>query len=230
MKCVILQPSYIPWRGFFHQIAKADVFIFYDDVQYDKRGWRNRNRIKTAHGPQWLTIPVSASGVQQEGTPINQIKIQNETAWQEEHWKTIEQAYAKAPYFDQYAYMLYEFYKRRTNYLVDFTVATTVALASILGLTDTRFIRSSSLDGIEGTKTERLINILTKLGADHYITGPSAENYIDHKQFDDRGIQLEFMEYNYPDYQQLHGDFEPQVSIIDLMFMQGSRALDFILV
>lgn len=230
MKCVILQPSYIPWRGFFHQIAKADVFIFYDDVQYDKRGWRNRNRIKTAHGPQWLTIPVSASGVQQEGTPINQIKIQNETAWQEEHWKTIEQAYAKAPYFDQYAYMLYEFYKRRTNYLADFTVATTVALASILGLTDTRFIRSSSLDGIEGTKTERLINILTKLGADHYITGPSAENYIDHKQFDDRGIQLEFMEYNYPDYQQLHGDFEPQVSIIDLMFMQGSRALDFILV
>lgn len=230
MKCVILQPSYIPWRGFFHQIAKADVFIFYDDVQYDKRGWRNRNRIKTAHGPQWLTIPVSASGVQQEGTPINQIKIQNETAWQEEHWKTIEQAYAKAPYFDQYAYMLYEFYKRRTNYLADFTVATTVALASILGLTDTRFIRSSSLDGIEGTKTERLINILTMLGADHYITGPSAENYIDHKQFDDRGIQLEFMEYNYPDYQQLHGDFEPQVSIIDLMFMQGSRALDFILV
>ncbi len=230
MKCVILQPSYIPWRGFFHQIAKADVFIFYDDVQYDKRGWRNRNRIKTAHGPQWLTIPVSASGVQQEGTPINQIKIQNETAWQEEHWKTIEQAYAKAPYFDQYAYMLYEFYKRRTNYLADFTVATTVALASILGLTGTRFIRSSSLDGIEGTKTERLINILTKLGADHYITGPSAENYIDHKQFDDRGIQLEFMEYNYPDYQQLHGDFEPQVSIIDLMFMQGSRALDFILV
>ncbi len=230
MKCVILQPSYIPWRGFFHQIAKADVFIFYDDVQYDKRGWRNRNTIKTAHGTQWLTIPVSASGVQQEGTPINQIKIQNETAWQEDHWKTIEQAYAKAPYFDQYAYMLYEFYKHRTNYLADFTVATTVALASILGLTDTRFIRSSSLDGVEGTKTERLINILTMLGADHYITGPSAENYIDHKQFDDRGIQLEFMEYNYPDYQQLHGDFEPQVSIIDLMFMQGSRALDFILV
>src|SRR6267154_6293222 len=103
MKAVILQPSYIPWRGVFDQIDRADVFIFYDDVQYDKRGWRNRNQIKTAQGKQWLSIPVYSKGSQTENIPINQIRIVWDSPWNQDHWKAIRHAYARAPYFSRYA-------------------------------------------------------------------------------------------------------------------------------
>ena len=106
MKCVILQPSYIPWRGYFDQIYKADVFVFYDDVQYDKRGWRNRNRIKTDRGTRWLTIPVYNKGTYQNRIPINKIRVNREQNWGKTHWGMIRQFYLKAPYFDRYAEML----------------------------------------------------------------------------------------------------------------------------
>ena len=106
MKCVILQPSYIPWRGYFHQIQKADIFVFLDDVQFDRRGWRNRNRIKTAKGTHWLTIPVLSKNHQSDGTPINQIPICWDRPWNSNHWSTLRHAYAKAPYFDDYAPLL----------------------------------------------------------------------------------------------------------------------------
>src|SRR6185295_8342348 len=106
MKCVINQPNYIPWRGYFHQIKKADVFVFYDDVQFDKHGWRNRNRIKTSNGPVWLTIPVASRGNVVHHTPINAIEILWDKPWNEKHWATLRQAYAKAPYFARYAPLL----------------------------------------------------------------------------------------------------------------------------
>src|SRR5580704_10335269 len=103
MTCVVLQPSYIPWRGYFHQIQKADVFVFYDDVQYDRDGWRNRNRIMGPHGPQWLTIPVSRKGSVVNRTPIASIAINWDTEWNTRHWKTLQQVYARAPYFRECA-------------------------------------------------------------------------------------------------------------------------------
>ena len=103
MKCAILQPSYIPWRGYFHQIQKADVFVFYDDVQYDKHGWRNRNRIKTAGGTQWLTIPVQKKGNVAEAREIREIEISWDRPWNRKHLSTLVQSYAKAPCFDKYA-------------------------------------------------------------------------------------------------------------------------------
>ena len=227
MKCVILQPSYIPWRGYFHQIEKADLFVFYDDVQYDRRGWRNRNKIKTAQGPKWLSIPVYARGVQQSKTAINEIQIVYDDDWNEAHWKTIELAYQKAPFFDNYAYLINEFYQRRPAYLADFTIETTIALAYQLGINNTDFIRSSILK-VEGSKTERLINILQKVGATHYISGPSAREYIDEVKFKNEGITLEYMAYDYREYHQLYPPFDPQVSILDLLFMTGPQALSYI--
>src|SRR5262245_49386742 len=110
-KCVILQPSYIPWRGFFHQIQKTDLFLFYDDVQYDVGGWRNRNRVKTARGTQWLTIPVRAAGHLVKRTPIEQIRICRDRPWERKHWSTICGAYSKAPFFARYAPLLESFYQ-----------------------------------------------------------------------------------------------------------------------
>jgi hypothetical protein len=225
--CVILQPSYIPWRGYFHQIIKSDIFVFYDDVQYDKRGWRNRNRIKTPRGTQWLTIPVHSHGAQIDHIPINHIRISWDRPWNEEHWRTIEYAYRKAPYFSKYAPSIHEFFTIHVELLADFTIETTIRLARLLDITHTRFIRSSSLE-VEGRKTDRLINILKVLDADHYISGPSARDYIEPQKFEKAGIDLEFMEYNYPEYPQLYPPYDPQVSILDLLFNTGPEAVQYI--
>ena len=225
--CVILQPSYIPWRGYFHQIVKADIFVFYDDVQYDKRGWRNRNRIKTPQGTRWLTIPVHSHAAQIEHIPINQICISWERPWNEEHWWTIEYAYHKAPFFSTYAAAIHDLYTYHPELLADFTIESTVRLSQLLGITRTRFVRSSSL-AVEGRKTDRLVNILMLLEADHYISGPSARDYIEPDKFKTAGIDLEFMEYNYPEYPQLYPPYDPQVSILDLLFNTGLEASKYI--
>jgi hypothetical protein len=228
MKAVILQPSYVPWRGYFHQILKADVFVFYDDVQYDKRGWRNRNQIKTAQGKQWLTIPVHSRSSQIEHIPINQIKIAWDEPWNQVHWRTLQHAYARAPFFSEYAPLLEKFYGQHDEYLADFTIELTIALVSLIGEQHKRFVRASSLKA-EGTKTNRLVSIMKAIGADHYISGPSAQTYIEPEKFKEAGIGLEYMTYNYPEYPQLYPPYDPQVSLLDLLFMTGSQALRYII-
>ena len=228
MNVVILQPSYIPWRGYFDQIGRADLFVFYDDVQYDKRGWRNRNQIKTPRGRQWLTVPVYSRGAQTQNIPIHQIRIVWENPWNEIHLKAIQQSYSKAPHFDRYRSLLETFYRRRDEFLADFTINFTIALARELGNTQTRFLRSSEIAGINGQKTERLIQILQAVGATHYISGPAAQDYIEPESFDRAGITLEYMQYKYPEYPQLYPPFDPQVSILDLLFMTGPGAPQYI--
>jgi hypothetical protein len=227
MKCVILQPSYIPWRGYFDQINQADVFVFYDDVQYDKHGWRNRNQIKTAQGKQWLTIPVHSGGVTVESIPIHQVAIDWHTAWNKAHWKALTFAYAHAPFFHTYAPLLESFYQRHDEFLSNFTIDLTIALAGELGIRHTRFLRSSELHA-SGQKTGRLIQILTEVGATHYLSGPSARDYIEADQFEKAGITLEYIQYAYPEYLQLYPPYDPQVSILDLLFMTGREALTYI--
>ena len=229
MKVVILQPSYIPWRGYFDQICRADLFIFYDDVQYDKRGWRNRNQIKTPKGKQWLTIPVNSRGAQTENIPINQIRMVWDHKWCQNHLKALQHSYSKAPHFGQYASLLERFYQRRDEFLADFTIDFTIALTHELGNAHTRFMRSSELAGIDGQKTDRLIQILQSVGGTHYMSGPSARDYIEKEKFELAGITLEYMEYNYPEYPQLYPPFDPYVSILDLLFMTGSDAPNYIL-
>jgi hypothetical protein len=227
MKCVILQPSYIPWRGYFDQVNRADVFVFYDDVQYDKHGWRNRNQIKTSRGRQWLTIPVHSCGVVEKSIPINRVEIDWSRSWSESHWKALTYAYGRAPFFHKYAPLLEAFYQRRDVLLADFTIELTIALARQLGISHTRFLRSSELRA-GGQKTDRLVQLLTQVGADHYISGPSAKDYLESDKLASAGITLEYMDYNYPEYPQLYPPFDPNVSILDLLYMIGPDAMEYI--
>ena len=227
MNCVILQPSYIPWRGYFDQINRADVFVFYDDVQYDKHGWRNRNQIKTAQGRQWLTIPVHSHKVIENSFSIRQVEIDWSRPWNITHWKALTFAYGRAPYFHAYTSLLESFYQRHDNFLADFTIDLTVALAKEIGIHHTRFVRSSEMI-LNGRKTDRLVQILTRLGADNYISGPSARDYLEEDKLASVGITLEFMDYNYPEYPQLYPPFDPFVSILDLLFMTGPDASKYI--
>ena len=226
MKCVILQPSYIPWRGYFDQIRQADVFVFYDDVKYDKNGWRNRNRIKTKDGLQWLTIPVFNKGVEENHTPINAIPINWSQNWHHKHWNAIRLAYSKAPYFKTYEDIFAEFFERHDQFLSDFTIDLTITISQLLGI-NTKFLCASKLPNITGSKTERLIRILTQIGATSYLSGPSAESYLEPERFVEAGIDLSFINYQYPPYEQLYPPYESQVSIIDLLFMEGPHALDY---
>ena len=227
MNVVILQPSYIPWRGYFDQIRRAELFIFYDDVQYDKHGWRNRNQIKTAQGKQWLTIPVHSQGVT-DGIVIKDVRIDWSKRWAKNHLKALTFAYNKAPCFKEYLPLLESFYSRRDECLADFTIETTISLSRELGITSTRFLRSSELLGITGVKTERLIQILKQVGATHYISGPSARDYIEQEKFDEAGISLEYIEYNYPEYSQLYPPFDSYVTVLDLLFMTGKEATKYL--
>ena len=227
MKCVINQPNYIPWRGYFHQIQKADVFVFYDDVQYDKHGWRNRNRIKTSNGTVWLTIPVKKKGAVQNHTPINEIYIDWSRDWLRKHWRTIEQAYDKAPFYELYMSFLKNTYDRHFDKLADLTIELTILIAKALGIAQTKFISSSSLN-VSGTKTGRLLEILKQVGATHYISGPAAKNYLDEAKLLNAGISIEYMVYQYPIYPQLYPPYDPQVSILDLLFMKGPESAKYI--
>jgi hypothetical protein len=227
MRCVVLQPSYIPWRGYFHQIRKADVFVFYDDVQYDRGGWRNRNRIKTPGGSRWLTVPVHSRGHQFNNTPISEIRLACGTPAGLNHWRVIEAAYRSAPHFERYEPLVRRFYERDDEYLADFTIATTIELAKALGVGETRFVRSSSL-GIGGTRNERLMGLLKEVGATHYISGPSAKSYLDEDLFRESDVVLEYMDYKYPEYPQLHSAYDEFVSILDLLFMTGPEAAGYI--
>src|SRR5262249_9790270 len=145
MIAAIVQPSYLPWRGFFDLIHRSDVFVFYDDVQYDKHGWRNRNRIKTANGTQWITIPVGSKGNVSGGLLLMDARVQWTQDWARKHAMTIRQSYGKAPFYADYAAMIDGFFAQRPDRLVEFTIDTTVALANALGITRTRFLRSSEL-------------------------------------------------------------------------------------
>ena len=226
MKCVILQPSFIAWRGYHHQVHRADHFVFYDDVQYDKHGWRNRNRVKTANGTTWLTVPVHAKGAIDQGREIREITIDWTARFAEKHLATIRQAYRKAPFYDRYVGILEKAYEARPEHLADLTIGLTEAIARELG-SKTHFHRSSQMR-IGGAPTERLVNIVKSLGCDHYISGPSAKDYVEEDLFAKAGIKLEYQTYDYPEYPQLHPPYDPQVSILDLLFMTGPEAPRYI--
>lgn len=223
MNVVILQPSYIPWRGYFDQVRRADLFIFYDDIQYDKHGWRNRNQIKTHQGKQWITIPVHSKGVTQ-GVPIKDVRIDWSKPWAKSHLKSLTISYAKAPFFKDYQPLLESIYGRTDELLADFTIQTSIMLARELGFTATRFLRSSELTGIDGQKTDRVLSVLKQVGATHYLCGPSASTYMEPDKFAEAGITFEYMQYAYPEYPQLHPPYDPYVSIVDLLFMVGADA------
>ncbi len=225
-RCVIVQPSYIPWRGYFDLIHRADVFVFYDDVQYDKEGWRNRNRVKSPRGTTWLTIPVKSHGVVTRQIPINRVEIADDR-WAQNHLQTLTRLYGVAPHFEEHRTWLEGMYASPPRQLAEFTIPSTMAIAARLGITSTTFVRSSELS-VKGRRTDRLVSVLQKVGGTHYLSGPSARHYLEVEKLKTAGITLEWMSYDYPEYPQLYPPYDPYVTVLDLMFMTGSTAPDYI--
>lgn len=222
MRVVILQPSFLPWLGYFDQMSKCDVFVIYDDVQYDKNGWRNRNRIKTPQGPQWLTVPVLIKG---RDFPLNRdVEINNTTTWHVKQMKSIAQNYGRAPYFHRYAGAFETVMRRSWRFLIDLNLELLYLLMQQLGLTKNIHL-SSDLKIPKSGKTQRLIDICHFLGADSLLEGDAGRSYIDESRFKEAGIRIDFHAYQHPVYQQLYGEFVPFMSTIDLLFNHGSEAL-----
>jgi hypothetical protein len=218
---VVIQPGYLPWLGFFDQLRRADVFVYYDDVQYDKHGWRNRNRIKTQHGLIWLTVPVRHGGL--GGPRLIDIEIDQRTPWARKHVESVRQAYARARFTPRYLPALGELLHRRWDRLVDLDIACVDFMAEAFGLRR-RIVRSSAL-GIEGTRSGRLVNICRHLGASTYLSGDAAQDYLDVPLFERHGIAVEWQRFAHPTYPQLHGPFVPYVSALDLLLNCGDEAL-----
>jgi WbqC-like protein family len=215
MRAVVLQSNYLPWKGYFDLIQSADVFVYYDEVQYTKNDWRNRNRICSKNGLQWLTIPISRDAVKLK---ISEVRLP-ETRWQEDHFKTLYQTYRPARCFHQIESLLRDFYQTRTwTLLSELNRHCTESIARLLGLT-TRFFDSKNFQLSEG-RVERLVSLLQQIGATEYLSGPSAREYLAGSEglFAAAGIRLLFKSYEgYPEYPQLHAPFEPAVSVIDLL-------------
>lgn len=223
-KIAILQSNYIPWKGVFDLINQVDTFVFLEDVQFTKRDWRTRNKIKTPNGEIWLSVPVKKAP---RNTKIYEINISNETDWQKEHYKKIKYSYSKSPYFNEYKWILDEIYLAKQWFnLSEFNIFTTKLISHVLGI-KTKFINSLDL-GVEGTKDDKLIGICKKLGGTFYLSGPSAKSYIIPDKFKKERIRLAYIVYDYPEYPQLYGEFTHFVSILDVIFHCGSDAYKYI--
>jgi len=217
---VVLQPGYLPWLGFFEQMLRADIFVYYDDVQYDKHGWRNRNRIKTPAGPLWLTVPVRHGGL---GKPrILDIEIDASAQWVRKHVGSLRQYYRSAPFADRYLPDLEELLQQPWTRLVDLDLAVAAKLAEWFAIT-TPTIRSSAL-GIDGERSDRLVRLCRHFGATQYLSGSAARSYLDVALFERHGIEVVWQDYRHPAYPQLHGNFIPYLSAIDLLLNCGPES------
>lgn len=222
-KTAIIQSNYIPWKGYFDMINMVDEFILYDEVQYTKNDWRNRNKIKTSQGVQWLTIPARQENLEQK---INETKI-TDKKWNIKHWRTITQNYSKAKYFKEYKDIFEELYLGcEEEYLSQINYKFIVAICKILGIT-TKIRWSSEFELISG-QTEKLVGICKDCNANVYISGPAAQNYFDEELARKENIQVEWMDYSgYKEYEQMFLPFEHGVSILDLVFNEGPKAKEF---
>jgi hypothetical protein len=228
-RAAILQSAYIPWKGYFDIIGLSDEFILYDDVQYTKETWRNRNRVKTPHGTIWLTIPVVSKG--KFGQPIRDVKIAD-PRWARNHWKMIRQDYMRAAHFDQVAPVLEDLYLRAASetFLSRVNELFIRAVSALLGIAS-RITRSMDYE-LKGDRVERLVHLCEQVGAREYLSGPSARAYLQEERFVEKGITVRWMDYSgYPPYQQLHGPpFVHEVTILDLLLNEGpEKAKRFLL-
>lgn len=223
-KIAILQSNYIPWKGVFDMINQVDIFVFHEDVQYTKGDWRNRNQIKTPNGLEWLTVPVKKAPTESK---IFEIEIANEINWQRNHYNKIRQNYSKAPFFKEYHFILEDIYlKNKWTNLSQFNIYTTKLIANVLGI-KTKFIDSIELK-TTGVKDDKVIDICKELNATHYLSGPAAKEYITEDKFRNANIGLGYIKYEYPEYNQLHGDFNHYVSVLDVIFNCGKDSPKYI--
>lgn len=225
-KVAIVQSNYIPWKGYFDLINLSDEFILFDNVQYTRRDWRNRNRIKVHDGAAWLTIPVTVKGKYFQRICDTEI---SDHQWGKTHWGTIRHNYAKARYFKEYADFFEKLYIESSSlfFLSQINFYFLSEICHLLGI-HTRITRSTDYNLMQG-QTERLISLCQQVEATEYLSGPSARSYLDEKLFDQAGITLRYMDYSgYPEYEQVFPPFDHHVSIVDLILNTGPAACEYL--
>lgn len=222
MKVAVHQPQYLPWLGYFDKMDEADCFVLLDDVQFKKNEWQNRNRIKTASGWQWLTVPV----VRRFPQRISEVRIDAGAPWSRKHIRALTMNYASAPAFDIHRPFFEELYAREWTLLHDLSLEAIFYLVAALGI-QTKLVLASALalTPVE-TATERLVAICQALGADSYISGAGGRDYLDPDRFAEAGIGVDFQAFHCPSYPQRFGRFEPNLSVVDLLFNCGARSLE----
>lgn len=223
-KVAIVQSNYIPWKGYFDLINLVDEFVLFDDMQYTRRDWRNRNLIKSRTGLKWLTVPVAAKGNYFQ--KIKDTRV-SDPVWAERHWDSIRHNYSRATHFTLYREPFESLYLgSQETFLSQINYAFMTAICKILGI-DTRITWSNDYTSVAG-KSERLVSICKQAGATTYVSGPAARAYLDETLFDSENISLEYVDYSsYPEYTQLFPPFEHRVSIIDLIFNEGPDATKY---
>ena len=225
LKIAIMQPTFLPWIGYFDLIDSVQQFVFLDSVQFSKQSWQQRNRLKSSNGPLWQSVPVLTKG--RFGQTIMDVEIDQKKNFAEKQIKTIMQLYRGAKYFDIYIDGIEGILARRHKLLVDLNIDFIEWISQQLGL-PAKFLRSSCLD-IQGDRVERVVSICKRLGADQYLSPEGSRQYIDEDNlFDSNGIELEYHMFDHPEYQQLYGPFAPYMSIVDLMFNEGPASLGII--
>jgi hypothetical protein len=216
----IHQSHYLPWLRYVEKVVRCDVFVVLDDIQYTKNGWQNRNKVKGPGGPVLLTVPVHAG----LGARLCDVTINDAVPWRRKHWRTIEQAYARAPHFDAVAPFLKETYERAWTRLTELNDAMLDWVVELVK-PETRVVRSSALD-VPGEATTRLANLVKAVGGTHYYSGAFAlDAYLDAGLLAREGIDLELQRWRTPEYPQQHGAFIPDLSILDLLMNRGPDAL-----
>lgn len=223
MICSIHQPQYLPWLGYFDKIDISDVFIFLDNVQFKKNEWQNRNRIKTAKGWEWITVPA----LRRFGQLINEVKIDNKKNWREDHLKTLSTNYGKAKFFDCYIDMFTDLYENSWEFLSELNINIINILLKILGIGGKKIFIASQLD-TKGTKTQRLVELCKAVGADIYLSGKDGAKYMDQEVFKENGIEVIFQDYQPQTYEQLFNEFQPNMSVVDLIFNCGNESPEII--
>jgi hypothetical protein len=219
MKVVAIhQPEYLPWLGFFKKMMNVELFVFLDDVQFRKKGWQNRNRIRINDGTTLLSIPVHTHSYPK----INEVTIDNEKNWSIRHKKSILYNYARAPYFDEIKDFIESIFEKKFQYLVDLNTEIIKFIMNELEI-KSKIVFSSELE-ISKKGSDRVLDICKAVGADHYITGTFwAESNLRVEEFKKSNIGVEFQKFQHPIYKQIHGEFIPEMSIIDLLFNEGRK-------
>jgi hypothetical protein len=224
MIIAIHQPQFLPWLGYFHKMSVSDGFCLLDTVQYKKNEWQNRNRIRTATGWQWLTVPVSFRFPEM----INEVRINNSVNWKRKHIQALSTNYRKATFFSEIMPFLEEAYSKEWHSLSELNISVIIEMRNYLGLGDKEITVASQMGNLSEEPTERLIDICKLMGADTYLSGPDGPNYMDMDAFARNGIQVVVQEFHHPLYRQCFDGFESHMSIIDLLFNFGKNSYDIL--
>lgn len=225
MKIVISQPMFFPWVGMFEQIRLADVYVHYDDVQFSKGSLVNRIQVKTPDGFKWLTVPLDNLRL---GQQIKEVKLETRRDWRRQHLDFLAQVYAPAPYKDEMLDLVKSVYSKEAATIAEVAIASIQEVCAYFDFERPgKFLLSSTL-GIPGRGSQRVLDIVKQLGGDIYITGHGARSYLEHEKFEAEGVRVEYIDYRKTPYPQLYGEFNPYVSILDLIANMGARGRDVI--